>query len=115
MCFSNVTILDEVESTISDTLDCSTEGSLQDHSLATVEQVLLILQSAGWDFSSLKDSATIINNTEVAKIAHTGRGPAPSWDLNYPAIVSLMNGQYYVEYHSVFGMKGTQLCQKLHG
>ena len=30
----------------------------------------------------------------------------PSWDLNYPALVSLMNGQYYVEYHAIFGMTG---------
>ena len=71
-----------------------------------MEQVLLTLQSAGWDFSTLQDSATITTDTDTSKIAHTGSGTGPSWDLNYPALVSLMNGQYYVEYHAIFGMMG---------
>ena len=59
----------------------------------------------------LRDSAIITTNTEIPKIAHTGSGPAPSWDLNYPALVSLMNGQHYVEYHGVFGMMGTPVIR----
>ena len=68
--------------------------------------MILTLQSAGWDLSTLQDSATITTDTHTPKIAHTGSGTGPSWDLNYPALVSLMNGQYYVEYHAIFGMKG---------
>ena len=71
-----------------------------------MEQVLLTLQSAGWDFSTLQDSATITTDTDTPNIAHTGSGTGPSWDLNYPALISLMNGQYYVEYHAIFGMMG---------
>ena len=68
--------------------------------------MLSTLQIAGWDFSILRDSATIITDTDTPKIAHTGSGTAPSWDLNYPALACLMNGQYYVEYSGVFGMMG---------
>ena len=71
-----------------------------------MEQVLLTLQSAGCDFSTLQNSATIITDTDTPKIAHTGSEAGPSWDLNYPALVSLMNGQYYVEYHAIFGTMG---------
>ena len=67
--------------------------------------MLSTLQSAGWDFSVLQESPTITPNTDTPKIAHTGSGTAPSWKINYPALVCLMNGQYYVEYHGVFGMK----------
>ena len=68
--------------------------------------MLSTLQSAGWDFNILRDSATIITDTDTPKIAHTGSGTAPSWDLNYPALICLMNGQYYVEYSGAFGMMG---------
>ena len=57
-----------------------------------MEQVLLILQSAGWDFCTLQDNATITTDADTPKIAHTGSGAGPSWDLNDPALVSLMNG-----------------------
>lgn len=33
-------------------------------------------------------------------------GPHPSWELNYPALTHLMNGQYYADYKGVFGMMG---------
>jgi len=69
--------------------------------------VFSTLQSAGWDFDVLRDSSIITTHTEMSKIAHTGSGPIPSWDLNYPALVSLMNGQYYIKYHGVFGMMCT--------
>ena len=62
------------------------------------------LQSAGWDFSTLQDSTTINNGNDTPKIAKTGSGAVPSSDLHYPALVSLMNGQYYVEHHAIFGM-----------
>ena len=68
--------------------------------------MLSTLQSAGWDFSVLQESATIIPNTDTPKIAHTGSGTASSWELNYPALACLMNGQYYVEYYGVFGIMG---------
>ena len=87
-------------------LDSSIKTSLLDCLLPTVEQVLLTLQSAGWNFSILQDSATITTDTGTPKIAHTGNGPGPSWDLNYPALVSFMNGKYYVEYHAIFDMMG---------
>ena len=87
-------------------LDSSIETLLLDYLSPTVEQVILTLQSAGWDFSTLQDSATITTDTDTPNIAHTGSGTGPSWDLNYPALVSLMNDQYYVEYHAIFGMMG---------
>ena len=87
-------------------IDSSIETSLLDCLSPTVEQVLLTLQSAGWDLSTLQDSATITTDTDTPKIAHTGSGAEPSWDLNYPALAFLMNGQYYVEYHAIFGMMG---------
>ena len=89
-----------------DTSDSFLEASLSDYASPTVEQVLSTLQSAGWDFSVLRDKAIITTDTDTPKIAHTGSGTSPSWDLNYPALVSLMNGQYYVEYKGVFGMMG---------
>ena len=63
-----------------------------------------------WDFSTLQDSATL--TTDTPKIAHSGSGAGPSWDLNYPALVSLMNGQFYVEYHAIFGMMGIPVMSK---
>ena len=77
-----------------------------------MEYVLSILESAGWDFNILQDSATITTNTEMPKISDNGSRTAPSWDLHYPALVSLMNGQYYVEYHGVFGMMGTPVMSE---
>ena len=60
----------------------------------------------------LRDNAIITTDTDIPKIAHTGSGTSPSWDLNYPALVSLMNGQYYVEYNRVFGMMGIPIMSK---
>ena len=74
--------------------------------------MLSTLQSAGWDFSILRDSATIITDTDTPKIAHTGSRTAPSWDLNYPALVCFMNSQYYVEYSGVFGMMGNPVMSE---
>ena len=74
--------------------------------------MLSTLQSAGWDFSVLQKSATITPNTDTSKIAHSGSGTAPSWELNYPTLIRLMNGQYYVEYHGLFGMMGIPVMSK---
>ena len=63
---------------------------------SAVDNVITILSNAGWDFTSLKDSATVIFSGHIPKIAHSRKGPPPSWELNYPALVALMNGQYYV-------------------
>ena len=60
----------------------------------------------------LKDSATITTGTDTPKIAHTESRSGSSWDLNYPALVSLMNGQYYVEYYAIFGMMGIPIMLK---
>ena len=54
----------------------------------------------------MPDNAIISTDTDTLKIAHSGSGTSPSWDLNYPTLVSLMNGQYYEEYNRVFGMMG---------
>ena len=75
--------------------------------------MLSTLQGAGWDFSMLQDGATITNDEDIPKITRTGSGIAPSWNLNYPALASLMNGQYYVEYHGVFGMMGTPVMSEV--
>jgi len=96
-----------------DTSDSSLEASLLDYASPTVEQVLSTLQSAGWDFTMLRDNAIITTDTDTPKIAHTGSGTSPSWDLNYPALVSLMNGQYYVEYNGVFGMMGIPVMSEV--
>lgn len=93
----------EADGSITDAHDCSTETSLQDCSSATVEQVLSTLQSVGWDFSMFRDGATITTDSDVPNVTHTGR-TAPSWNLNYPALACLKNGQYYVEYHEIFKM-----------
>ena len=85
-------------------IDSSIETSLLDCLSPTVEQVLLTLQSAGCYFSTLQDSAAITTDTDTPKIAHTESGAGPSWDLNYSALVSLMNGQYCVEYYAILGM-----------
>ena len=67
--------------------------------------MLTTLSVASWNFSPTENTVTIfpdqvriINNggyTPAIKHSHvTGR--APSWQLNYPALSFLMNGQYYV-------------------
>ena len=61
----------------------------------------------------LRDNAIITTDTDTPKIAHTGSGTSPSWDLNYPALVSLMNGQYYEEYNGVFGMMGIPVMSEV--
>ena len=111
MYFSDLSDNDKAGSSTTDTLDGSAETSLEDSFASpTVEQVLLTLQSAGWDFSMLQDITT---EEDIPKITHTGSGIAPSWNLNYPALTSLMNGQYYVEYHGVFGMMGTPVMSEV--
>ena len=65
---------------------------------------MAILTNAGWDFTSMKDTATICTIGHTTSIVNSGKGPSSSWELNYPALVSLMNGQYYVEYQGIFGM-----------
>ena len=60
----------------------------------------------------LKDSATITTGTDTPKIAHTESRSGSFWDLNYPALFSLMNGQYYVEYYAIFGMMGIPIMLK---
>ena len=102
--FSNASDLGSQVNSSNDMLDYSIETSFLDCLSPTVEQVLLTLQSAGWDLSILKDSATIITDTDTSKIAHTGNGAGLSWDLNYLALASLMIVQYYLEYHAIFGM-----------
>ena len=112
--FSDLSDNDEAGSSTTDTLDDSAETSLEDSFASpTVEQVLLTLRSAGWDFSMLQDGATITTEEAIPKITHTESGIAPSWNLNYPALASLMNGQYYVEYHGVFGMMGTPVMSEV--
>ena len=77
--------------------------------------VLTILLAAGWDYTSTNHTSTvfpgglrIVNNCEqtpAIKRSHiTGR--APSWELNYPVLSFLMNGQYYTEYQSIFSLMG---------
>ena len=77
-----------------------------------MEQVLPTLQITVQDFSILQDNTTITTDTDTPKIAHTGSGAGYSWDFNYPALVSLMNGQYYVEYHAIFDMMGIPVMLK---
>ena len=116
MTFCDITNVDhEADGSITDTHDCSTDTSHQDCSSATVEQVLPTLQSASWDFSMFRDGVTICITTdsEISKITHTGRGTAPSWNLKYPALPCLMNGQYYVEYHDIFGMTDTPVMSEV--
>lgn len=95
----------------SDSVDDTTLDSASDCSSA-VDNVITILSNAGWDFTSLKDNATVFSSDHTPKIAHSKKGPPPSWELNYPAIVSLMNGQYYVEYQGVFGMTEKQVMSE---
>ena len=45
-------------------------------------------------------------------VAHTESGAGCSWDFNYPALVSLINGQYYMEYHAIFHMMGIPVMLK---
>ena len=88
-----------------DSAENSIADSESDYS-GTVESVITVLSNAGWDFTLLKSNATVFSSDHTLRIAHSGKGPSPSWELNYPALASLMNGQYYVEYQGVFGMIG---------
>ena len=87
-------------------LDSSIKTSVLDCFSSMVEQVLSTLQSTVQDFSILQDNVTITTDTVIHKIPHTGSGAGCSWDFNYPALISLMNGQYYVEYHAIFDIMG---------
>ena len=106
MYFSKVSDLGSQVDSLNDTLDSFIKTSLLGYLSPTVDWVLLTLQSAGYDFSTLQDSATITIDPDTRKIAHTGSGVGTFWVLNYSALVSLVNGQYYVEYFAVFGMMG---------
>ena len=44
-------------------------------------------------------------NDDITNICSTGYKPK-SWKLNYPALASLMNGGYYVDYASIMVMMG---------
>ena len=46
----------------------------------------------------------IFTTSHIPHTFNSGKGPSPSWELNYPTLVSLMNGQYHMEYQGVFGM-----------
>ena len=70
---------------------------------------------AGWDFNSVNSTASVFADTiritdhgqytPVIQHSHS-TGPAPSWELNYPALSFLMNGQYYSDYHATLGLMG---------
>ena len=89
--------------------DCSSDPAVDLRS-----EVLTTLSAAGWNFSPTEtvtifpDQVRIIDNggyTPAIKHSHvTGR--APSWQLNYPALSFLMNGQYYSEYLGTFSLMG---------
>ena len=77
--------------------------------------VLTTLLAAGWDYTSTNHTSTnfpdelrIVNNGEYTPaIQHSHiPGRAPSWELNYPVLSFLMNGQYYTEYQSIFSLMG---------
>ena len=61
----------------------------------------------------LRYGTIITTDGEAPQIMHTESGIAPSWNLNYPALTSLINGQYYVEYHEIFGMMGTPVMSEV--
>ena len=66
--------------------------------------VMAVLTNVGWNFTSMKDTATTTGHT--LSIVNSGKGPSPLWRLNYPtllySIFDDINGQYYVECHGVF-------------
>ena len=78
-------------------------------------EVLVTLLDAGWDFNSVNSTASVFPDT--IRITDHGKytpaiqyshstGPAASWELNYPALSFLMNGQYYSYYHATLGLMG---------
>ena len=77
--------------------------------------MLATLSAAGWDFTSTQSTATIFpdkvriidNGGYTPAITHSHvTGRAPSWELNYPVLSFMMNGQYYSEYQGVFSLMG---------
>ena len=77
--------------------------------------VLTTLLAAGWDYRSTDHTSTIFPHE--LRIASDGEstpaivhlhvtGHAPSWQLNYPVLSFLMNGQYYSEYQGIFSLMG---------
>ena len=84
------------------TADTSSDSG-SDYS-GTVKEVLQILANTGLDFTSMNDTDTIFTTGHTPCIVNSGKGPSTSWELNYLAPTSLMNGQYYVEYQGVFGI-----------
>ena len=78
-------------------------------------QVLTTLLSSGWDFTAIEYASLVLPAT--IRITHHGEhapkiqsshatGPAPSWEINYPALPFLLNGQYYSDYHATFSLMG---------
>ena len=78
-------------------------------------QVLTTLLSAGWDFTATEYTSSVMpatiritrhgEHTPKIQSSHI-TGPAPSWEINYPALSFLLNGQYYSDYHATFGLMG---------
>jgi len=73
------------------------------------------LLSAGWDFTATEYLSLVLPAT--IRITHHGEhtpkiqsshetGPAPSWEVNYPALSFLLNGQYCSDYHATFSLMG---------
>jgi len=101
---------------LSDNCFDATTGSSLDETTETtscnaiIMEVFNQLESAGWNFNHIKEDAEVfpdLSTSHERKIKPPGgRGSAPSWDLNYPALTYLMNGQYYSDYSGVFGMLG---------
>ena len=97
--------------------DAATAGDSLDYSPESiVTEVLTQLEKAGWNFDSLLQNTTVfdIDSSRTPTIHPAGhRGPGPSLDLNYPILTFLMNGQYYSDYKSVFGMMGFPvMCER---
>ena len=91
----------------------SLQGSSPPDDLRSI--VLTTLLAAGWDYTLTNHTSNIfpvgiriINNSEYTpaiEYCHL-TGQAPSWELNYPVLSFLMNGQYYTEYQSIFNLMG---------
>ena len=93
----------------------STTESEEDPTELTPTVVLDTLQQDGWNFSSILSTTSVFEG-EVKLIIEAGhtstmqrenkRGPSPSWELNYPALSFLLNGQYYSDYENTLSLMG---------
>jgi len=81
----------------------------------TPSVVIDALEQAGWNFSSILsttpvcegDVKLITEGEHLPSIRRDGkRGPFRSWELNYPALSFLLNGQYYSEYQATLSLMG---------